>query len=36
MRVLADSQPFWENGASMFWVVIAIGLAVTWIVEARK
>lgn len=36
MTLLADTQPFWENGASVFWVVIAMGIAVAWIVGAAK
>lgn len=36
MTILAEAQPFWENGASVFWVVIAVGAAAAWIVGAAR
>lgn len=34
MTYLADAQPFWENGASVFWVVVGVGWAVATVVRA--
>lgn len=33
---IAEAQPFWENGASTFWVVIAVGVAGSLIVGAFR
>ena len=36
MNLAHDVQPFWENGASVFWVILAVGFSLYMIVAGFK
>lgn len=33
---LAEAQPWWENGASTFWIIIAALAGLSWVVGAWR